>query len=537
MSDRDFDDISDIEMDERLRRFAGSSRTPGLPDETAALPWTVQVEKPGRGPLNLGSGLAPTFAALRRGAAAGARLVVTLAVAATFVAVVGQVRSNASTQNYVGAPAVVPAPTGSAPAAGAGSPEVVVVPTSGVVDDVMADHVAAAVRRAEADGAAAVVIQLDTLGGSEAAMLRIDSALHSKIPTIVWVGPSGAKAASAGTFITLSANLAYMAPSTNIGAASPVAAGGSDIAATYGQTEADKVMNDAIATMRAVAQERHPLAVAWAISTVQAAQSYTAQEALDAHAINGLAASLDDVLAAADGQTVTTSAGPVVILTKGATTLSIAEDPIQAVLHTLDDPNIAFILLVLGVLCVLVEFFHPTMLVGLTGALSLALAFYGSGSLPLNLLGVVLVVLGILMLVLEPSVPSHGLLTVGGLITFLVGAVAFYGSPGPYLPSVQVAWPIIGTMTAVAAAYGLLLVRTLLQMRNLAVPVGSGMVGTVSVIGEAGEVQASLSPVGTVYLCGETWTARARDHATLGRGTKVKVVGQEGLTLVVERID
>jgi membrane-bound serine protease (ClpP class) len=403
----------------------------------------------------------------------------------------------------------------------------------------MADHVAGAIHRAESDGAAAVIIQLDTLGGSEDAMLRIDAALHSKIPTIVWVGPSGAKAASAGTFITLSANLAYMAQSTNIGAASPVAAGGQDIAAVSSQTEATKVMNDAIATMRSIVQERHPdpLAVALAVKTVAQAESFTAQEAVDAHAVNGIANSIDDVLNLADLQTVTTSAGSVVVHTKGATTVTIGEDPIQWFLHTLDDPNIAFILLVIGVLCVLIEFFHPTLLMGLLGAASLALSFYGAGSLPLNILGVILVVLGIFMLVFESTVPSHGLLTVGGLASFLIGAVAFYGSPGPYLPGVAVAWPIIITMTVAAALYGLVLVRTLLQMRHLAVPAGSGMVGTVTLVGKTGKVQADLVPTGTVYVGGESWTARTSDGQGVSRGSHVRVIRQEGLTLIVERVE
>jgi membrane-bound serine protease (ClpP class) len=412
----------------------------------------------------------------------------------------------------------------------------VVVPTSGVVDDVMADHVAGAVRRAESDGAAAVIVQLDTLGGSEDAMLRIDAALHSKIPTIVWVGPSGAKAASAGPFITLSANLAFMAPSTNIGAASPVAAGGADIAATYGQTEADKVMNDAIATMRGIAQERHPSAVAWAVTTVQAAQSYSAQEALAAHGIDGIATSLDDVLNQADGQTVTTSAGQVVLHVKGASMVTLNEDLVQSLLHTLDDPNIAFILLVIGVLLIAVEFFHPTLLMGLVGALCLALSFYGSGSLPLNVLGVILVVMGIGMIVLETAVPSHGLLTVGGLVVFIVGAVAFYGSPGPYLPTVAVAWPIIGITAAAAAAYGLVIVGTLMKMRRQPAPVGAGLIGIDSVVGTVGLVQADLAPLGTVYVGREAWSARTKDGSTVSRDTKVRVVGQDGLTLIVEKV-
>jgi membrane-bound serine protease (ClpP class) len=524
----------DLEMDQRLASFARNSREPALPDAVAQLPWTVQLDRPRANPFGFAARMGGGFGGFRRAVFAFARLGVTVAVAGSFLLLVGEARTGGS-----GADIVQPA-SNSRPDPGATasiSPEVVVVPTSGVVDDVMADFVTGAVRQAESDGAAAVIIQLDTLGGSEDAMLRIDSALHSKIPTIVWVGPSGAKAASAGTFITLSANLAYMAPSTNIGAASPVAAGGADIAAAYGQTEANKVMNDAVATMRSIAQERHSDAVAWAVSTVQNAQSYTAQEALSAKAINGVASSIDDVLAQADGQTVTTSVGSVVVHTKGATTVTLGEDFIQSFLHTLDDPNIAFILLVIGVLCVAVELFHPTLLMGLLGALLLALSFYGSGSLPLNVLGVILVVLGIGMLVLEPNIPSHGLLAVAGIGSFVVGAVAFYGSPGPYLPTAAVAWPIVGVMTAAAAAYGLLLVGALIQIRRQPVPVGAGLVGIDKVGGLVGEVRADLAPVGTVYVGREEWSARTRDRSPLGRDTKVRVVGQEGLILIVEKVD
>jgi membrane-bound serine protease (ClpP class) len=328
-----------------------------------------------------------------------------------------------------------------------------------------------------------------------------------------------------------------MAPSTNIGAASPVAAGGADIAATYGQTEADKVLKDAVATIRSIAQERHPDAVAWAVTTVQSAESYTAQEALAAHGINGIATSIDDVLNQAEGQTVTTSGGPVVVHTRGASIVTVYEDLIQSFLHTLDDPNIAFILLVLGVLCLAVELFHPTLLVGLFGALCLALSFYGSLILPLNVLGVVLVVLGLSMLILEPNVPSHGLLTVGGLAVFIVGAVAFYGSPGPYLPTSAVAWPVIGICAAAGAVYGLVVVGALLRLRRQPVPHGAGLVGTDSVVGHVAVVQADLSPLGTVYVGREAWSAKTRDGSSVSRDARVRVVGQEGLTLIVEKVD
>lgn len=531
MSEFERDEGFDLEMDQRLTRFAAASRTPALPDATADLPWTVQVDD-----RLAGFATAARFgtAGLRGMLLGVGRLAVTVAVAGAFLLLVGHARPSANqSADFVGA-----SPTASSiPGATAGDGEVVLVPTSGVVDDVMADHVSAAIARAESDGAAAVVVQLDTLGGAEDAMLRIDKALHSKVPTIVWVGPSGAKAASAGTFITLSANLAYMAESTNIGAASPVTASGGDIASEYGQTEAEKTMQDAVATMRSIAQERHPQAVDWAVSTVQDAKSYTAQEALAAHAIDGVAGSLDDVLNQADGQTVTTTAGEVVVHTKGANIVTIDEDPIQSILHTLDDPNIAFVLLVLGVMCVAVELFHPTLFVGLAGAICLALSFYGSGSLPLNLLGVALVVIGLFMLIIETSVPSHGLLTVGGIVCFVVGAVAFYGTPGPYLPGVSVAWPIIGTMTALAAAYSLLLLRTLVQMRREALPAGTGLVGTVDVVGMTGKVESDLAPVGTVYVARESWSATTANGEHVAKGEPVRVVRREGLTLVVEKVE
>ncbi len=528
MSDSDFD------MEDRLRRFAASTRTPPLPAETAALPWAVQSETPRRSLLRRLPAIDSIWGRAGRAAYGAVRITATLAVAFGLLLVVGQTRTGGPDTAMV-----QPGPTSQpSPAAGAaGAPEVVVLPTSGTVDDVMASYVAGGVHQAEVDGAAAVVIQLDTLGGSESSMESIVQSLHATIPTIVWVGPSGAKAASAGTFITLAANLAYMAPSTNIGAASPVAAGGGDIAATYGQTEADKVLNDAVASIRSIAQERHPLAVDWAATTVANAQSYSDEEALGAHGINGIATSIDDVLNQAEGQTVTVNGAQVVVHTQGATTITLGEDLIQSILHGLDDPNIAFILLVMGILCVVVEFFHPTLVMGLIGAFSLVLSFYGSGSLPLNMLGVVLVILGIAMIVLEPNLPSHGILTLGGLVSFVVGAVAFYGSPGPYLPAATVAWPIIATMAAAAAAYGLILIRTLLRMRYQAVPVGSGLVGTVNVIGMTGVVEKDIAPLGTVYVAGKSWSAKLVGEGAASRGSRVKVVRKEGLTLIVQALE
>jgi membrane-bound serine protease (ClpP class) len=534
MSGSDLYEGLDDEMDARLKAFAEGAREPVLPDGVRDLPWKVQLEPSGIGPLQAIRGMAGGAPGLRGALFAFSRLALTLAVAGSFLLLVGNVRTSGSGADLI-QPALTAAPSSGA-AAATGGGEVVLVPTSGVVDGVMADHVAGAVHRAEMDNAAAVVIQLDTLGGSLDAMQSIVKSLNSKVPTIVWVGPRGAKAASAGTFITLAANLDYMAPSTNIGAASPVAANGADISAAYGQTEADKTMQDAIKSITSIAQDRHPNAVAWAVTTVQSAQSYSAEEAVAAHGVNGLAASLDDVLAQADGQTVTTSVGQVVVHTKGATIVTINEDYVQSILQTLDDPNIAFVLLVLGVLLIAIELFHPTLVMGLAGALCLALSFYGSGSLPLNVLGVVLVVLGIGMMVLEPNLPTHGALTIGGIGVFVVGAVAFYGSPGPYLPAVGVAWPVVGIMAGGAALYGLVVVTALIRLRNQPIPFGAGLVGIDGVVGKVGMVQADLAPTGTVYVGRESWSAKAEDGSEYKRDEKVEVVRQEGLTLIVKRV-
>jgi membrane-bound serine protease (ClpP class) len=531
---------SDAEMEAMLERLARRCPTPPLPAETSALAWTVQVESD-RAPL------ARVLGALRNAAMgvgrvslAVARVTAVVAISGAFLLIATTIRSSGSGSNMM-QPAITPGPTGSPSPSGSATPssgrQVIVLPTSGVVDDVMADYVTGGIRRAEADGAAAVIVQLDTLGGSEEAMNRIVHALDAKVPTIVWVGPSGAKAASAGSFIAMAANFAYMAPGTNIGAASPVSSSGGDIASEYGQTEATKVLQDAMAEMRSLAQASHPAAEEWAVTMVEQARSYSAEEAFAAQGINGVAANLNQVLTAADGQTVTVNGSQVVVHTQGATIVTVNEDLIQSFLHALDDPNIAFILLVVGVLCVMVEFFQPTILIGLLGALSLALSFYGSGSLPLNVLGVILVVLGIAMLALEPAIPSHGLLTLGGVVCFIVGAVAFYGSPGPYLPGVSVAWPIIATMAALAGAYGFVIVRSVMEMRRAPIPVGSGMVGTDDLVGMVAEVRSELAPTGTVYVGRESWTAREKSGQSVAPGARVKVVKQEGLTLIVEKVD
>ncbi|MCU0483798.1 MAG: ATP-dependent Clp protease proteolytic subunit [Chloroflexi bacterium] len=389
------------------------------------------------------------------------------------------------------------------------APTVTVLPTTGVVDTVMAGYVEEGVRQAAADGAAAVVIELNTPGGTLDATQKIVSALlEAPLPTIVWVAPSGGRAASAGTFITLAGHVALMAPGTNIGAASPVGSQGEDIEGTMG----DKVRNDAVANIRAIAEARGRNAD-WAERTVTEALSVSAVEAVDVGAVDGLAASIEEVLAFADGLEVTVQSQPWTIETTGAVPVTVEMNPFQALLHLLSEPNIAFLLFTLGSLGLVFELQNPNFVTGIIGVISIVLAFIGFGSLPLNVGGLLLIVLAIVLLVLEVTVTSHGLLTVGAIVCFALGASALYTAPGtPTAPTVEVAFPVLATavvgMGAIAVLIAVVAYRTR-RMKPSPVLVGS-------------------------LRAGEEWTARTVDRRALPRGTKVRVVAQDGLTLVVE---
>jgi len=421
---------------------------------------------------------------------------------------------------------------GAATAAGASQPRVDVLTADGTVDNVMAGYIADGVAQAASDGSAAVVIELNTPGGSIDSTQKITGALlGSTVPTIVWVAPSGGRAASAGTFITLAANLAYMAPGTNIGAASPVGSNGQDITGTLGV----KVMNDSVASIEAIAEARgRP--VDWAVSTVKDAKSYPASVAVAAGAVDGIAATLDEVLAAANGQQVTVAGGQTVTLAlEGAEINEAPMGPLQGFLHLLSDPNIAFLLFVIGGVGLLIELIHPNLLTGFVGAVCLILAFIGFGSLPLNFAGLLLIGLGLVLFVLETQLTSHGLLTVGGIVCLVLGASALYSAPGnPVEPVVQVAWPVI-VVTAGAAALLMGLI-TLAAIRTRRMTASAGTVGVPVPVGSEGVVQAPLEPLGTVYLAGEPWSGRSADGATLARGTKVRLVGFDRLIAIVEPI-
>ncbi len=409
---------------------------------------------------------------------------------------------------------------------------VYVMPTTGIVDQVMQGYIRDGIAKAHREGAAAVLIQLNTPGGAlDATREIVTTLLNAPLPVIVWVGPGGSRAASAGTFITMAAHVAVMAEGSNIGAATPIDSSGGDI----GDDLKAKILEDTNALLRSIATVRERN-VEWALTTVADARSYTATEAAEAGGVDGVANSLTDAIAFADGRTVKVNGTPVTLDLSGASQVDLPMNPLQALLHLLADPNIAFILFTIGFYGLLFELQSPNWVTGILGGLAIILAFVGFGSLPLNVAGLLLIGLAVLLFVLEFTVTSHGLLTVGGIVCFVLGAAALYTEPGtPTGPDVSVAWPVIATMTVLTGFFMMLIAFFALRTRRMTT--AEGLIGAGLPSNSLGEVRRPLTPLGSVYAGGEEWTARSADARPLERGTSVRVVGQEGLTLVVEPAD
>lgn len=411
-----------------------------------------------------------------------------------------------------------------------GRPQVYVMTTTGIVDHVMAGYLHDGFARAANEGFAAVVIELDTPGGELGATDAIvQSILDAPLPVITWVAPVGARAASAGTFITIAGHVAIMAPGTRIGAAAAISGDGTDLPDTL----ADKVREDSLAMLRAIKELRPSRNTDWAYTTVIDAKSYAGAEALAAGGIDGIAGTLDEVLAFANGRSVIVKGQPVTLALTDAITTDLPMNVQQNLLRFLADPNIAFILFTVGVYGLLFELQSPNFVTGTVGAIAIVLAVIGFGSLPVNIGGLVLIGIGIVLFILEPTVTSHGLLTIGGIVCFALGAAALYTDPAfPGGPDISVALPVIVTMSVLTSLFMILIVWAAIRTRNM--HMAEGLIGATLPPGTVGEVRKPLTPIGSVYAGGEEWTARTPDEQSLDRGTPVRVLRREGLTLLVE---
>lgn len=403
---------------------------------------------------------------------------------------------------------------------------VAVVRARGVVNPTLAHYVSRSLDQAEQEGARAVVIELDTPGGLESSMRQIiQRILAARVPVIVYVSPPGARAGSAGVYIAYAAHVAAMAPNTNIGSATPVSMGEDGERQLSPEMRA-KVTNDAAAYIRSLAEQRGRNAD-WAERAVREGVNVTAQEALNLKVIDVVAADVGDLLRQVDGRTVATAAGSVALGTADAPVRRVEMGVVDAFLHAISDPTIAYILLSLGTMGLFFELSNPgSLFPGTIGAICLLLGFYALGTLPVNWAGLLLMALALLLFVVDIFAPTHGILTIGGLVAFLLGSLMLFNVPeaAPWL-SLSL-WTIL-SVTAVMAGFFLLIARLVarsLQQRPA--------VGREALIGQIGRARTSLAPEGMVWLDGALWRATT-DGEPVSAGQRVLVTAVDGLQLTV----
>ena len=409
-------------------------------------------------------------------------------------------------------------------------PHALVITIDGIINNVKERFISRAIDQAQEDGAEILIIQLDTPGGLLSSTRDIVKLLlESPVPIAVFVSPRGARAGSAGTFITAAANFAVMAPGTNIGAATPISSTGQDL----DETLASKVENDAAALIRSIAQERGRNQDKLE-DTVRSAASYSAQEALADNVVDHLANNLNHMLAQLDGLSANTSAGTVVMETRGLEIRPFEKNILEHFLEFISDPNVSFILLTVGGLGIVVEMFNPGLIApGVVGVICLLLAFLAIGNLPVNWAGVVFIVLAMVLVVLEVAVAGFGILGVGALVSLIVGGLLLFtqfGTPSPTLPSISVSrWVLIGTVAVIGVSLAYI-VGLAYQSRRQGPP------EKVSVLtGSMGTVTGELAPRGIVLVGNETWTAISEDDSVISVGEPVEVRSVEGLILTVFR--
>jgi membrane-bound serine protease (ClpP class) len=392
----------------------------------------------------------------------------------------------------------------------------------GVINPVTLRLVGTAIDRAQADGSVALVIQLDTPGGLERSMRAIvQRMLNAEVPVVVYVAPTGARAASAGVFITLAAHVAAMAPATNIGAAHPVALGGQVDKETL-----KKIENDAAAFIRTVAQERGRNAD-WAERAVRQSVSVTEREAVRLRVVDLVADSLPDLLQKIDGRTVRTKRGTVTLATRTAEIRPIEIGFRDRILSIITDPNVAYVLMMLGMIGLLAELYNPgAIFPGVIGGISLILAFFAFQSLPINYAGLLLILFGLVLLVAEIKVVSHGLLAIGGIVSMALGSLMLFEAPEA---GFRISWWVI--LPTVGATAGLFLFVLTAGVRALA---RRPLLGAQGLIGQVGVARGPLTPEGWVTVQGEIWRAVA-DAGPIDDGTPVRIVDVQGLTLKVEK--
>ncbi|MBI5968741.1 MAG: nodulation protein NfeD [Deltaproteobacteria bacterium] len=397
-----------------------------------------------------------------------------------------------------------------------------VIKINDIITPAIAEFISKSIEQASKDRAECLIIQMDTPGGLDLSMRDIvKDIMNADIPIVVYVAPSGARAASAGVFITLAADIAAMAPGTNIGAAHPVAMGG-----RMDRTMAEKVVNDAVAYIKSIAAKKGRN-VDWAVRAVKESVSIPETEALKIKVIDLIAKDINDLLEKIDGKTVEKPRGKIKLAVKGLKINTMEMDFRQRVLAALSNPNIAYILMMIGLVGLYFELAHPgAIFPGVIGGICLILAFFAFRTLPVNYAGILLILLGVFLFIAEIKIPSYGLLTVGGIISLALGSIMLFDAPVPYL---RASFSVIIPTVAVTAAF-FIFALTMAIKAQLAKPA----TGSEGISGETGVARTRLDPEGKVFVHGEWWNAYSDE--SIQEGEKIRVLKTDGLKLKVEKL-
>ena len=399
--------------------------------------------------------------------------------------------------------------------------EVLIMRIADAISPGTADFIKSGIKTAEEQGAACLIIELDTPGGlAESMRMIVQNILASSVPVVVYVAPSGARAASAGVMITMAADVAAMAPGTNIGAAHPVGVGGKDI----DKTMSEKVINDMVAQAKSVAEKRGRNAE-WVEDAIRESVSITETEALKENVIDLIAKDTDDLIRQLNGRKIKDRG---VLVLDDVKKVVLEESLRTKILRTISNPNIAYILMMIGLAGLYFELSHPgAVFPGVIGGISLILAFFALQTLPVNYAGVLLIVLAIVFFIMEMKITSYGLLSVAGIVSLLLGSLMLFegDTPGMKL-SLQVLLPTIILISGFFVAVASLVFRA---------QISKPATGSGGLLGEIGIVKKALTPEGKVFVHGELWNARSRQPIDLN--AKVRVINVVNLVLEVEPAD
>jgi membrane-bound serine protease (ClpP class) len=401
--------------------------------------------------------------------------------------------------------------------------KIIAIKIDGTINPASSGYIERGIELAEKENAACLLITLNTPGGLlKSTRVIVENMMKSSVPVVVYVSPPGAHAGSAGVFITLAANIAAMSPGTNIGAAHPVSmqSGGDS-------TMNEKSTNDAVAFVRTIAEKRNRNAQ-WAENAVRKSYSITATEALDLKVIDLIAAEIPDLLKQINGRTVEVTGGSKTLNTSASTVENVEMSFVEKMLNILSDPNLAYILLMIGFYGLLFELYSPgAIFPGIVGVIALILAFYSLHTLPINYAGLALIIFGIILFLLEIKIISGGLLAIGGTVALLLGSMMLIRKI-PNMEFLRISWGVIIPTVVVTVLFFLFVIGAGLKAQR-----AKPITGVEGLAGETGLALESINPLGTVLVHGEIWNAEAVEEA-IEKGQKIRVIAIDNLRLKVE---